>query len=95
MVKIRPNHLNTYLEYYRILSVELAKLRQDLAQLDPETGSPDELATSRATLDFLLRERNEVAVGLCDCLMDHDGVICPLLTPKSRARCPARARFMP
>ena len=92
MVKIKPDHLSIYLEYYRVVTRELAKLRQDLAQLDPETGSPDDLATSRATLDFLLRERNEIAIGLCDCLMEYDGVIRPLLTPESRARRPARAR---
>lgn len=79
MEKIRPEQINTFLLYYAELTEQLSAMHDDSEPYN-------------ATKNFLQQERNEVAVSLCNCLLDHDGVIQISPTPEIRARRPdARA----
>lgn len=92
MDQIKPDQFNTYLTYYREVVAQLAVVRDKYHRIDIETGSPDELTQLHNVYNFLLQERNDVAISLVNCLMDCDGFDRPLITPKIRARRPdARA----
>ncbi len=93
MDQIKPENFDTYLKYYRELSVQLDVVCKKYGYPDDlDLLFPDDLKRFNTTYNFLLQERNHVAISLCNCLLEHDGDIRSPLTPKIRARRPdARA----